>query len=128
MSGLGRSHSRAFQVGLLLSHYLQTSPNQEKFSSNSVTNLVDILIQAQMNSNGKNTGPDQDSAILSDKHILITVADIFGAGVETTTSVVKWVVAFLLHHPQVSFSSPLPDPPLATVSHLRETWNPQASM
>ncbi|KAI5233992.1 steroid 17-alpha-hydroxylase/17,20 lyase [Manis pentadactyla] len=74
---------------------------KEKFSSNSITNMVDILIQAQMNSNGKNTGPDQDSAILSDKHVLITVADIFGAGVETTTSVVKWVVAFLLHYPQM---------------------------
>ncbi|XP_002718631.1 steroid 17-alpha-hydroxylase/17,20 lyase [Oryctolagus cuniculus] len=74
---------------------------KEKFNSNSITNMLDILIQAKMNSDNNNASQDQDSEILSDKYIFATIADIFGAGVETTTSVVKWTVAFLLHNPQL---------------------------
>uniref|UniRef100_A0A2K6MHL8 Steroid 17-alpha-hydroxylase/17,20 lyase n=3 Tax=Colobinae TaxID=9569 RepID=A0A2K6MHL8_RHIBE len=76
-------------------------PQVEKFRSDSITNMLDILMQAKMNSDNGNAGPDQDSELLSDNHILTTIGDIFGAGVETTTSVVKWIVAFLLHNPQV---------------------------
>ncbi|XP_007938214.1 steroid 17-alpha-hydroxylase/17,20 lyase [Orycteropus afer afer] len=74
---------------------------KEKFNSDSITNLLDILIQAKMNSENNNEGSAQDSKLLSDEHILTTVGDIFGAGVETTTSVMKWIVAFLLHNPQL---------------------------
>ncbi|XP_003409011.1 steroid 17-alpha-hydroxylase/17,20 lyase [Loxodonta africana] len=74
---------------------------KEKFSSDSITNLLDILIQAKMSSDNNNDGPDQDSKMLSQEHIIATMMDIFGAGVETTTSVMKWTVAFLLHNPQV---------------------------
>lgn len=91
-------------MGLLPYHWFPISPNQKNFSSDSVTNLVDILIQAQANSVNNNTGPDQESKLLSDRHNLATIGDIFGAGLETTTSVVKWTVAFLLHNPQVGFS------------------------
>uniref|UniRef100_A0A2K6EHH7 Steroid 17-alpha-hydroxylase/17,20 lyase n=1 Tax=Propithecus coquereli TaxID=379532 RepID=A0A2K6EHH7_PROCO len=76
-------------------------PQVEKFRSNSTTNMLDVMIQAKMNSDNNNSDPDQDSKKLSDKHILATVGDIFGAGVETTASVVKWIVAFLLHNPQL---------------------------
>ncbi|KAM6186467.1 steroid 17-alpha-hydroxylase/17,20 lyase [Rhynchocyon petersi] len=74
---------------------------KEKFSSDSISNLLDILLQAKMNSENNNDGPDQDLKLLSDEYILTTVGDIFGAGVETTTSVMKWIVAFLLHNPQL---------------------------
>uniref|UniRef100_A0A5F5PN44 Steroid 17-alpha-hydroxylase/17,20 lyase n=1 Tax=Equus caballus TaxID=9796 RepID=A0A5F5PN44_HORSE len=76
-------------------------PQVENFNSDSITSMLDLLIQAKKNSDNNNTGPDQDSKLLSDKHILATIGDIFGAGVETTTSVVKWIVAFLLHDPQL---------------------------
>ncbi|KAM5271830.1 steroid 17-alpha-hydroxylase/17,20 lyase [Ctenodactylus gundi] len=75
--------------------------HKEKFKSDSVTNLMDLLIQAKMNADNNNCGPDQNSNIFSDKHIIATTGDIFGAGVETTNSVVSWIVAFLLHNPQV---------------------------
>ncbi|XP_016075332.1 PREDICTED: steroid 17-alpha-hydroxylase/17,20 lyase [Miniopterus natalensis] len=75
--------------------------HKKNFSNDSVTNLVDILIQAQMNSSNNNAGSDQHAKLLSDRHILATIGDIFGAGLETTTSVVKWTVAFLLHNPQL---------------------------
>ncbi|XP_004681064.1 PREDICTED: steroid 17-alpha-hydroxylase/17,20 lyase-like [Condylura cristata] len=74
---------------------------KENFSSDSITTLLDILIQAQVNSDKNDEDPDQDSKLLTDKHILITIGDIFGAGVETTSSVVQWIVAFLLHYPQL---------------------------
>ncbi|XP_004428075.1 PREDICTED: steroid 17-alpha-hydroxylase/17,20 lyase [Ceratotherium simum simum] len=75
--------------------------HKENFNSDSITTMLDVLIQAKKNSDNNNAGPDQDSKLFSDKHILTTVGDVFGAGVETTTSVVKWIVAFLLHHPQL---------------------------
>ncbi|KAL2769331.1 steroid 17-alpha-hydroxylase/17,20 lyase precursor [Daubentonia madagascariensis] len=74
---------------------------KEKFRSDSTTTMLDVLIQAKMNSDNNNSDPDQDSKMLSDRHILATVGDIFGAGVETTTSVIQWIVAFLLHNPQL---------------------------
>uniref|UniRef100_A0A452SQU9 Steroid 17-alpha-hydroxylase/17,20 lyase n=1 Tax=Ursus americanus TaxID=9643 RepID=A0A452SQU9_URSAM len=76
-------------------------PQVENFSSDSITSLLDVLIQARMNSGNNNAASDRDAKLLSDKHILTTIGDIFGAGVETTTSVVKWTVAFLLHNPQL---------------------------
>ncbi|XP_008709423.1 steroid 17-alpha-hydroxylase/17,20 lyase [Ursus maritimus] len=75
--------------------------HKENFSSDSITSLLDVLIQARMNSGNNNAASDRDAKLLSDKHILTTIGDIFGAGVETTTSVVKWTVAFLLHNPQL---------------------------
>ncbi|XP_061259287.1 steroid 17-alpha-hydroxylase/17,20 lyase-like isoform X2 [Bos javanicus] len=74
---------------------------KENFSSDSITNLLHILIQAKVNADNNNAGPDQDSKLLSNRHMLATIGDIFGAGVETTTSVIKWIVAYLLHHPSL---------------------------
>ena len=105
-------------MGLLPHHCLPISPNQENFTSDSITNLLDILIQAKVNADNNNAGPDQDSKLLSDRHMLTTIGDIFGAGVETTTSVIKWIVAFLLHYPPVSFSLPQPSQPLLTPARL----------
>nr|KAF6455572.1 cytochrome P450 family 17 subfamily A member 1 [Rousettus aegyptiacus] len=74
---------------------------KENFNSDSINSLTDILIQAKMNSDNNNAGPDQDPEIISDRNIIVTIADVFGAGLETTTSTVKWTVAFLLHNPQI---------------------------
>uniref|UniRef100_A0A8D1MUW1 Steroid 17-alpha-hydroxylase/17,20 lyase n=1 Tax=Sus scrofa TaxID=9823 RepID=A0A8D1MUW1_PIG len=72
---------------------------RENYSRNSITNLLDIMIQAKTNAESNTGGPDHNLKLLSDRHMLATVADIFGAGVETSASVVKWIVAFLLHYP-----------------------------
>lgn len=110
-------------MGLLPYHCLPTPPNQENFSNDSITNMLDVLIQARMNSDNNSAASDQDLKLLSDKHILTTIGDIFGAGVETTTSVVRWTVAFLLHHPQVGFSLLWPSQPLFTPA--RSTYGPR---
>uniref|UniRef100_A0A8C6WKP8 Cytochrome P450, family 17, subfamily A, polypeptide 1 n=1 Tax=Neogobius melanostomus TaxID=47308 RepID=A0A8C6WKP8_9GOBI len=72
------------------------------YSDHVQRDLVDALIRAQRSAENNNTaelsvGPGG----LSDDHVLMTVGDIFGAGVETTTTVLKWAVAYLIHHPQV---------------------------
>lgn len=74
---------------------------KEKFDSESISSLTDILIQAKMNADNNNTTEGQDPDVLSDRHILTTLGDIFGAGIETTTSVMKWILAFLVHNPEV---------------------------
>ncbi|XP_007530750.2 steroid 17-alpha-hydroxylase/17,20 lyase [Erinaceus europaeus] len=74
---------------------------KENFSSDSITNLLDIMVQARMNSEKDGADQNENLKMLSDRHILSTIGDIFGAGVETTTTVVQWTVAFLLHNPQL---------------------------
>ncbi|XP_020823249.1 steroid 17-alpha-hydroxylase/17,20 lyase [Phascolarctos cinereus] len=70
---------------------------KEKFNIDSVNNLLDMLLKAKMNNNGHLTQEPE----ITDEHILMTVGDIFGAGVETTSNVVKWCIAYLLWYPQV---------------------------
>lgn len=40
--------------------------------------------------------------IMTDDHVLMTAAEAFGAGVETTSTTLLWILAYLLHHPQVN--------------------------
>ncbi|XP_059211347.1 steroid 17-alpha-hydroxylase/17,20 lyase [Centropristis striata] len=51
--------------------------------------LLDALLQGQ----GEET--------MTDDHVLMTAAEAFGAGVETTSTTLLWIVAYLLHHPEV---------------------------
>lgn len=38
---------------------------------------------------------------ITDDHVLMTAAEAFGAGVETTSTTLLWILAYLLHHPEV---------------------------
>uniref|UniRef100_A0A8C8VEN0 Steroid 17-alpha-hydroxylase/17,20 lyase n=1 Tax=Pelusios castaneus TaxID=367368 RepID=A0A8C8VEN0_9SAUR len=69
-------------------------------SSSLTSNLMDVLLRTKLNMENNNSRPGQQLE-LTDDHLLMTVADIFGAGVETTTTVLKWAVLFLLHYPEV---------------------------
>uniref|UniRef100_A0A670XN52 Steroid 17-alpha-hydroxylase/17,20 lyase n=1 Tax=Pseudonaja textilis TaxID=8673 RepID=A0A670XN52_PSETE len=70
------------------------------FRSDSVNDLMDALLRAKLNmeNNNKYLFCEQE---LTDDYLLMTVADIFGAGVETTTTVLKWIVLYLLYYPEV---------------------------
>uniref|UniRef100_A0A8D0N0G0 Steroid 17-alpha-hydroxylase/17,20 lyase n=3 Tax=Sus scrofa TaxID=9823 RepID=A0A8D0N0G0_PIG len=92
-------HQLAKEVLLKKGKEFSGRPRVENYSRNSITNLLDIMIQAKTNAESNTGGPDHNLKLLSDRHMLATVADIFGAGVETSASVVKWIVAFLLHYP-----------------------------
>uniref|UniRef100_A0AAZ3NMB3 Steroid 21-hydroxylase n=1 Tax=Oncorhynchus tshawytscha TaxID=74940 RepID=A0AAZ3NMB3_ONCTS len=71
--------------------------------------LLDALLQGQTRIKhnqgsgvrGQGSGAEQEEEGISDDHVLMTAAEAFGAGVETTSTTLLWVLAFLLHHPQV---------------------------
>lgn len=46
------------------------------------------------------SGSDGEGGV-TDDHILMTAAEAFGAGVETTSTTLLWTIAFLLHYPEV---------------------------
>lgn len=64
-------------------------------------------MQAKVNADNNNAGPEQDSKLLSNRHMLATIADIFEGwcGDHHLCDKVD-AVAYLLHHPSVSFSPP----------------------
>lgn len=66
---------------------------------------MDALLRAKLENNNNHLLNRHE---LTDDHLLMTVADIFGAGVETTTTVLKWAVLYLLHYPEVSAPLILP--------------------
>ncbi|XP_037639315.1 steroid 17-alpha-hydroxylase/17,20 lyase [Sebastes umbrosus] len=72
------------------------------YSDHVQRDLLDALLRAKRSAENNNTaGISAESVGLSDDHLLMTVGDIFGAGVETTTTVLKWAITYLIHHPQV---------------------------
>ncbi|XP_013860496.1 steroid 17-alpha-hydroxylase/17,20 lyase [Austrofundulus limnaeus] len=72
------------------------------YSDHVQRDLLDALLRAKRSAENNNTAEiSAESAGLSDDHLLMTVGDIFGAGVETTTTVLKWAVTYLIHHPEV---------------------------
>ncbi|XP_047458137.1 steroid 17-alpha-hydroxylase/17,20 lyase [Mugil cephalus] len=72
------------------------------YSDHVQRDLMDALLRAKRSAENNNTAEiSAESVGLSDDHLLMTVGDIFGAGVETTTTVLKWAVTYLIHHPQV---------------------------
>ncbi|XP_042313566.1 steroid 17-alpha-hydroxylase/17,20 lyase isoform X2 [Sceloporus undulatus] len=74
--------------------------HKEEFSNDSVSDLIDALLRAKLNMENNNSHILSGQG-LTDDYLLMTVADIFGAGVETTTTVLKWTVLYLLHYPEV---------------------------
>ncbi|KAK3573902.1 hypothetical protein QTP86_033054, partial [Hemibagrus guttatus] len=73
--------------------------HKAEFSDNIQRDLLDALLRAKHSSENNNTST-QDVG-LTDDHLLMTVGDIFGAGVETTSTVLKWSILYLVQHPQV---------------------------
>lgn len=79
--------------------WLMHVPRQEAFCGDTVKDLMDALLQVRLSA--ENSSPPEPGLELTDDHLLMTVGDIFGAGVETTTTVLKWAVLYLLHYPEV---------------------------
>ncbi|KAA8579026.1 hypothetical protein FQN60_010626 [Etheostoma spectabile] len=79
------------------------------YSDHVQRDLLDALLRAKRSADNNNTAEiSAESVGLSDDHLLMTVGDIFGAGVETTTTVLKWAVTYLIHYPQLSDRGSLP--------------------
>ncbi|XP_039995838.1 steroid 17-alpha-hydroxylase/17,20 lyase [Xiphias gladius] len=72
------------------------------YSDHVQRDLLDALLRAKRSAENNNTAEvSAESVGLSEDHLLMTVGDIFGAGVETTTTVLKWAITYLIHYPQV---------------------------
>uniref|UniRef100_A0A7N6FAC7 Uncharacterized protein n=1 Tax=Anabas testudineus TaxID=64144 RepID=A0A7N6FAC7_ANATE len=72
------------------------------YSDHVQRDLLDALVRAKRSAENNNTAEiSAESVGLSEDHLLMTVGDIFGAGVETTTTVLKWAITYLIHYPQV---------------------------
>ncbi|XP_028278679.1 steroid 17-alpha-hydroxylase/17,20 lyase [Parambassis ranga] len=75
------------------------------YSDHVQRDLLDALLRAKRSAENNNTaGINAESVGLSEDHVLMTVGDIFGAGVETTTTVLKWAIIYLIHYPQVQMN------------------------
>eukprot|EP00058_Branchiostoma_floridae_P026553 XP_002612044.1 hypothetical protein BRAFLDRAFT_60656 [Branchiostoma floridae] len=68
------------------------------FKDGQPRDLVDALLKAQAEAAAE--GGRKAQRYLSDEHILTTVNDVFGGGMETSTTTLRWILAFLLHHPE----------------------------
>ena len=44
-------------------------------------------------------GAEDKASILSDESVINTMEDMFGAGYETTSTTLRWAIAYLVHHP-----------------------------
>nr|XP_057933084.1 steroid 17-alpha-hydroxylase/17,20 lyase [Doryrhamphus excisus] len=76
--------------------------HKANYSDHLQRDLMDALLRAKRNAENNNTEVSGGGSVdLSDDHILMTVGDIFGAGVETTVTVLRWAIIYLIHHPEV---------------------------
>ncbi|XP_041065261.1 steroid 17-alpha-hydroxylase/17,20 lyase [Carcharodon carcharias] len=77
----------------------QFEKHKANYSSDSIHDLFDILLKAKMNAENNNNSAYEER--LTDDHLLMSVADIFGAGTETTSTTIAWMIVYLLHHPEI---------------------------
>lgn len=76
--------------------------SQAAYSDHVQRDLLDALLRAKCSAENNNTAEINAEPVgLTDDHLLMTMGDIFGAGVETSTTVMKWAIAYLIHYPEV---------------------------
>ncbi|XP_078681636.1 steroid 17-alpha-hydroxylase/17,20 lyase-like [Branchiostoma floridae x Branchiostoma belcheri] len=69
------------------------------YQAGKLRDLIDTLLKAQ--AEAVMAGGHRALRHLSDEHILITVNDVFGGGMETATTTLRWILLFLVHYPEV---------------------------
>ncbi|XP_074555300.1 cytochrome P450 17A2 [Halichoeres trimaculatus] len=63
--------------------------------------LLDALLKGKTDSGlGQRSSVPEEERI-TDDHVLMIAAEAFGAGVETTSTTLLWILAYLLHHPEI---------------------------
>ncbi|KAM4537363.1 cytochrome P450 17A2 [Odontesthes bonariensis] len=83
----------------LLSRKLEE--HKASLSDGDPRDLLDALLKGQTKTGqGQKSSGSQEEGI-TDDHVLMTAAEAFGAGVETTSTTLLWILAYLLHHPEV---------------------------
>ncbi|XP_049424230.1 LOW QUALITY PROTEIN: steroid 17-alpha-hydroxylase/17,20 lyase-like [Epinephelus fuscoguttatus] len=83
----------------LLSQKLEE--HKASLSDGDPRDLLDALLKGKMDSRQGQRSAGSEEERISDDHVLMTAAEAFGAGVETTSTTLLWILAYLLHHPEV---------------------------
>ncbi|XP_061414729.1 steroid 17-alpha-hydroxylase/17,20 lyase-like [Lethenteron reissneri] len=73
----------------------QLQEHRATFQEGVTRDLLDRLLEAAR------VSPPPPGVELTDDHLLMIAGDIFGAGVETSTTVMKWIFVFMVHHPEI---------------------------
>ena len=63
-----------------------------------VRDLIAGLLHAKLEAEGESN--EDRTALLTDDYFINTIEDVFAAGYETTSTTMKWVLAFLVNYPQ----------------------------
>lgn len=74
---------------------------QVTLSEGQPRDLLDALLMGQMDCKHLQKSNESEDERITDDHVLMTAAETFGAGVETTSTTLLWILAYLLHHPEV---------------------------
>ena len=78
----------------------QLKLQRERFDSSAeVKSLTESLIKERITAEGE-VGSEDKVSILSDDYIVNTLEDMFSAGYETTSTTLRWAIAFLIHNPE----------------------------
>ncbi|XP_070711378.1 cytochrome P450 17A2 [Pempheris klunzingeri] len=88
----------------LLSRKLEE--HKASLSDGDPRDLLDALLKGKTDSRRGRRSPgsgeeEEEEERITDDHVLMTAAEAFGAGVETTSTTLLWILAYLLHHPEV---------------------------
>ncbi|TWW63247.1 steroid 17-alpha-hydroxylase/17,20 lyase isoform X1 [Takifugu flavidus] len=83
----------------LLTHKLEE--HKATLTDNQPRDLLDALLMGQVGQGRRKGSGRVEEDIITEDHVLMTAAEAFGAGVETTSTTLLWILAYLLHHPQV---------------------------
>ena len=65
-----------------------------------IKSLIDSLIKERIAAEKEVGAEDIEAAFLSDDYIVNTLEDMFSAGYETTSTTLRWVIAFVVHNPE----------------------------
>ena len=86
---------RMFEI---LRHQLKIQ--EEEFDpTGDIESLTGSLLKERIAA-GNEVGEDHKDSLLSDDYIVNTMEDMFSAGYETTSTTLRWTIAYLVHHPQ----------------------------
>lgn len=69
--------------------------HKRNFEENRINDFIDtFLLEKKRRENKENT-------TFTDEQLTITIREIFGAGTETTSTTIVWLLIFLIHHPKL---------------------------
>ncbi|XP_056000121.1 cytochrome P450 2C11-like [Ostrea edulis] len=70
--------------------------HRSTFDENNIRDFIDCFLQEQKKHNGSS-----ENNTFTDKQLLVMISEFFAAGMETTSTAIRWGILFLMHNPEV---------------------------